>query len=62
MLTDEGGTATAGGLGVLEDEYIGLYNIITHENFRNQGNGQYSFVIYCIGVKKMEQKMIIFRW
>ncbi|MDO7487929.1 GNAT family N-acetyltransferase [Peribacillus frigoritolerans] len=38
-LTDEGGTVTASGLGVLEDEYIGLYNIITHENFRNQGNG-----------------------
>ncbi|WP_396020286.1 GNAT family N-acetyltransferase [Bacillus sp. ISL-34] len=30
---------TAIGLGVLEDKYIGLYNIITHENFRNQGNG-----------------------
>ncbi|WP_311315234.1 MULTISPECIES: GNAT family N-acetyltransferase [unclassified Bacillus (in: firmicutes)] len=30
---------TASGLGVLEDEYIGLYNIITHDNFRNQGNG-----------------------
>ncbi|MFF2458658.1 GNAT family N-acetyltransferase [Peribacillus simplex] len=39
LLTDEGGTVTACGLGVLEDEYIGLYNIITHENFRNQGNG-----------------------
>ncbi|MFJ8068012.1 GNAT family N-acetyltransferase [Peribacillus sp. NPDC096447] len=39
LLTDEGGTVTAGGLGVLEDEYIGLYNIITHENFRNQGKG-----------------------
>jgi N-acetylglutamate synthase len=39
LLTDEGGTETASGLGVLEDEYIGLYNIITHENFRNQGNG-----------------------
>ncbi|MFP3509610.1 GNAT family N-acetyltransferase [Peribacillus sp. SIMBA_075] len=39
LLTDESGTVTASGLGVLEDEYIGLYNIITHENFRNQGNG-----------------------
>ncbi|MGG3559584.1 GNAT family N-acetyltransferase [Peribacillus frigoritolerans] len=39
LLTDEGGTVTASGLGVLEDEYIGLYNIITHKNFRNQGNG-----------------------
>ncbi|MBL3641210.1 GNAT family N-acetyltransferase [Bacillus sp. RHFB] len=39
LLTDEGGTVTAIGLGVLEDEYIGLYNIITHEKFRNQGNG-----------------------
>ncbi|MGG4265650.1 GNAT family N-acetyltransferase [Peribacillus simplex] len=39
LLTDESGTVTASGLGVLEDEYIGLYNIITHENFRNQGYG-----------------------
>jgi ribosomal protein S18 acetylase RimI-like enzyme len=39
LLTDEGGTVTASGLGVLEDEYIGLYNIITHENYRKQGYG-----------------------
>ncbi|CAH0129725.1 hypothetical protein SRABI96_00203 [Peribacillus sp. Bi96] len=39
LLTDDGGTVAAGGLGVLEDEYIGLYNIFTHENFRNRGYG-----------------------
>ncbi len=53
---------TASGLGVLEDEYIGLYNIITHgKTFETKAMVQYSFVIYCIGVKKMEQKMLIFR-
>lgn len=30
-------SVVACGLGVLEDEYIGLFDIVTHENYRNKG-------------------------
>jgi ribosomal protein S18 acetylase RimI-like enzyme len=30
----------AGGLGVLQEDYIGLFDIVTHKDFRNRGYGQ----------------------
>ncbi|MGZ9584506.1 GNAT family N-acetyltransferase [Paenibacillus marinisediminis] len=36
----EGSEPAACGLGVIEDEYVGLYDIITAETFRNQGYGE----------------------
>ncbi|MBK5484263.1 GNAT family N-acetyltransferase [Peribacillus sp. TH16] len=39
LLTDDSGTVLACGLGVLEGEYLGLFNIVTQEKFRNQGYG-----------------------
>lgn len=32
-------SVVACGLGVLEDEYIGLFDIVTHEKYRNKGYG-----------------------
>lgn len=39
FLTDEKETTLACGLGVLEDGYIGLFNIATDEAYRNRGYG-----------------------
>lgn len=39
FLTDERESVLACGLGVLERDYIGLFNIVTDEGFRNQGHG-----------------------
>ncbi|MED3687678.1 GNAT family N-acetyltransferase [Peribacillus butanolivorans] len=39
LLTDDSGTVLACGLGVLEGEYLGVFNIVTQEKFRNQGYG-----------------------
>lgn len=39
-LTDPSDTVVACGLGVLEDEYIGLFEIITKKGFRKQGYGK----------------------
>ncbi|MGE7779603.1 GNAT family N-acetyltransferase [Peribacillus sp. NPDC097264] len=39
FLTDEKEKTLACGLGVLEDEYIGLFNIATEEAYRNRGYG-----------------------
>ncbi|MDY7221223.1 GNAT family N-acetyltransferase [Halalkalibacterium halodurans] len=39
LLTDEKGNVCSCGLGVLEGEYIGLFDIVTNEQVRKQGYG-----------------------
>ena len=36
----EGSEPVACGLGVIEDEYVGLFDIVTAERFRNRGYGE----------------------
>lgn len=39
LITGEKGTVLSCGLGVLEGEYIGLYDIVTNREYRNRGYG-----------------------
>lgn len=40
LVADHKGKVLACGLGVLEDEYFGLYDIVTNKAYRNQGIGR----------------------
>ena len=40
LLTNSENAVIACGLGVLEDKYIGLFDIVTNEKYRNQGYGK----------------------